>query len=229
MAVDMFEEIVIPILTSAAVTGIAFALFKDMLSTRLKAAIENEYAGKLENLKAQLKASNDAEIETLKVRLKAEADIQQEKLKSQLQIVAAQENATFIRLHERRVDAIEHVFNSLLVVRDAVGRYINAYQPAGAPSDNENLKLVQAAYDEFKPSFVKNQIFLPRHIAAAVSDIDQTFLNITNQFTLIVKANTQISNTDLWIKLIERFQTEVTQALESLNEDMRVALGDKST
>ena len=215
--------------TSATVTvvlsGIAAALFKNLLSERLKAAIKAEFDEKLESHKAQLQSSNSKELEILKAQLKSHADVEVEQLKSHLQIQAAQQNLTFTRLHERRVDAIDVVHSKLIAVRDAVGRYINAFQPLGV-SDLDNLKTVEAAYNEFKPIFVEQQLFLPRNIASSVERLEETFLQLTNHFTMVVKADAKNPNTELWLKLIERFKTDVDFAIGKLHEDMRLALGD---
>ena len=218
------------VLTSATVSvilgGIAGTLFKTLLTERLKGAIKAEYDEKLESHKAQLSSSNSKELEVLKAQLKGHADVEVEQLKSQLQIQAAQQNLTFQRLHERRVEAIDGVHNSLIPVRDAVGRYINVFQPVGA-SDQEHLHAVEKAYADFKAKFLQKQLFLPRHIASALAHLDQTFLQVTNQFTIIVKADAKSPNTQMWIQLVERFKTDVDEAIERLHEDMRVALGDK--
>lgn len=226
----MFQDWASTVLTSATVAivlgGIAAALFKNLLTERLKAAIKNEYDEKLESHKAQLQASNSKELEVLKAQLKGHADVEIEQLKSQLQVQAAQQNLRFTRLHERRIEAIDLVHNKLIAVRDAVGGYINAFQPVGV-SDQDRLKLVETAYNEFKPIFVQWQLFLPRNVASAVATLDATFLNVTNQFTLVVKADANKPNTELWIKLIELFKTHVDDAIERLHEDMRLALGDE--
>lgn len=226
----MMEDWAQTILTSATVTvvlgGIAAALFKNLLTERLKAAIKSEYDEKLESHKAQLQSSNSKELEVLKAQLKGHSEVEIEQLKSHLQIQAAQQNLTFTRLHERRIEAIDMVHHKLITVRDAVGRYINAFQPVGA-SDQEHLRGVESAYNEFKPAFVQQQLFLPRNIASAVKRLDETFLQVTNQFTILVKADTKNPNSALWIELLERFKTDVDDAIEQLHEDMRLALGDK--
>lgn len=228
----MLEDWLRTILTSATVAvvlgGVVASLFKNLLTERLKGAIKAEYDAKLESHKSQLQSSNAKELEVLKAQLKGHADVELEQLKSQLQIQAAQQNLTFSRLHEKRVDAIAAVHGKLISVRDAIGKYINVFQPAGV-SDKDNLNAVEAAYNEFKSLFVQHQLFLPRNIATAVEQLDQTFVQVTNQFTLVVKANFQNPNTDLWMKLLERFKTDVDDAIEKLHEDMRVALGDKPT
>ena len=227
----MIDSFLTVVLTSAAVSallsGLAITLFKDLLSERMKAAIKAEYDEKLENHKAQLQAANDRELETLKVKLKAEADVEQERLKSQLQITAAQENTTFTRLHERRVEAMEVTFNHLLPVRDAVGQYIQMYQPVGGPTDKEMLEQVSKRYGAFKAVFVQKQLFLPRHVAEALEKLDAKFLEVTNQFTSVVKADPRNPKPLLWVQLVEQFRTDIDLAIEELLEDMRVALGDK--
>lgn len=201
-------------------------MFKNLLTERLKAAIKTEYDEKLESHKAQLQSSNSKELEILKAQLKGHADVEIEQLKSSLQVQSAQHNLKFTRLHERRVDAIDLVYSELIAVRDAVGGYISAFQPVGT-NEQEQLNAVQTAYNSFKPTFVKHQLFLPRNIASAIEKLDQTFLQLTNQFTIVVKADAKSPNTDLWMKLIERFKTDVDEALKRLHEDMRLALGDK--
>lgn len=226
----MIEDWVHIVLTSATVTvvlaGIAAALFRNLLTERLKAAIKAEYDEKLESHKAQLQSSNSKELEILKAQLKGHADVEIEQLKSNLQIQSAQQNLKFTRLHERRVEAIDLVHGKLIAVRDAVGQYINAFQPTGI-NDQEQLQAVQKAYDDFKPAFVTHQLFLPRNIASAIGHLDQTFIQVANQFTIVVKADKENPNMELWITLIERFKTDVDEALERLQEDMRLALGDK--
>ena len=225
----MLDDWAQTVLTSATVTvvlsGVAAALFKSLLTERLKAAIKAEYDEKLESHKAQLQSSNSKELEVLKAQLKGHSDLELEQLKSHLQIQAAQQNLTFTRLHERRVEAIDFVHGKLIALRDAVGRYINAFQPIGV-NDHDHLKAVEAAYSDFKPTFVHQQLFLPRNIASAVERLDATFLQVTNQFTIIVKADAKNPNTELWIKLLERFKTDVDEAIGRLHEDMRLALGD---
>lgn len=225
----MFENWAQTILASATVTvvfgGIAAALFKSLLTERLKAAIKAEYEEKMESHKAQLESSNSKELEILKAQLKSHADIETEHLKYQLQIQAAQQNMTFSRLHERRIEAIYLVHNNLMTVRDAVAQYISAFQPVGS-NDQERLKSVEAAYATFKPAFVQQQLFLPRNIAAAVKRLDATFLQVTNEFTVVVKADAAMPNTSRWLEMLEIFKTEIDAAIEQLHEDMRLALGD---
>lgn len=226
----MFANWIYTLLETATVatvlTGLALFLFKTVATERLRNAIKAEYDDKLETLKATLHAANAKELEVLKAQLKGHADVELEQLKSQLQIQAAQQNLTFTRLHERRVDAIDVVHHNLIAVRDAVGRYINMFQPMGA-SDQEHLQSIRQAYEKFKPEFVRQQLFLPRKIAATIEDLDRTFVHVTNQFTMVVKADASRPNTDLWIKLVEQFGSEVDEAVKQLHEDMRVALGDQ--
>ena len=217
------------ILTSATVTvflgGIAATLFKDMLTERLRAAIKSEYDAKLESHKAQLQSSNSKELEILKAQLKGQADVELEQLKSKLQVQASQQNLAFGRLHEKRVEAIAATHAHLIPVRDAVETYIAIFQPAGTNS-GQQLNSVEAAYKAFRPAFSQHQVFLPRNIAAAVERLDRAFVQVANQFTLVVRPGSQNPNIELWMKLVERFQSDVNDALSSLREDMRIALGD---
>lgn len=226
MLTDFALTVISSAAVSAALSGLLLWITKSWIGERLKGAIKAEYDTKLESHKAQLQSSNSKELEILKAQLKSHADVEVEQLRSKLQVQAAQQNLTFSRLHERRVDAIDLVHGKLIPVRDSVGRYINAFQPSGA-SDKEHLNAVQTAYNDFKLAFIQHQLFLPRNIASAVEKLDETFLQITNQFTLVVKADPKQPNTEMWIKLIDRFKVDIDDAIERLHEDMRLALGDK--
>jgi len=217
------------VLTSATVTtvlgALGAALFKTLLTERLRAAIRAEYDAKLESHKAQLQSSNSKELEVLKAQLKGHADVELEQLKSQLQVQAAQQNLRFTRLHERRIEAIDTVHSKLDPASDAISVYIALFQPAGA-DDRTHLTAVESAYKDFKAAFAAHQLFLPRNIAESMSRLDQSLVQITNQFTLVVKRRKDDPNFDHWMKLVERFQAEVTEARRVLQEDMRLALGD---
>ncbi|MCW5637152.1 MAG: hypothetical protein KIT17_27740 [Rubrivivax sp.] len=217
------------VLTSATVTvvlgGVAAALFKTLLTERLRAAIRAEYDAKLESHKAQLQSSNSKELEVLKAQLKGLADVELEQLKSQLQVQAAQQSMKFSRLHERRITAIDAVHAKLDPVSDAIGIYIAMFQPAGA-DPSAQLSAVETAYKDFKSAFAAHQLFLPRDIADAVEALDRSFVQITNQFTMVVRPKSNEPNVDHWMQLLQRFEGEVANARRHLQESMRLALGD---
>lgn len=227
----MFESWVKTLLESATVAavlgGIAMFLFKSAITERLKNAIKAEYDEKLESHKAQLQASNSKEIEVLKAQLKGRADLELEQLKSTLQVQAAQRSLAFGKLHERRVEAIHQTYKLIRALQRAVGLYIAAFRLVGDDGEADRLNAVVAAHDALRDHIVANALFLTRSISAKVAALEAEFRRITNQFTLVVKAHGDQPNTSLWMKLLGDFDGTVSDAANSVEEEMRIALGDE--
>src|SRR5581483_4525668 len=72
---ELLTNVLAPVAASAATSGLLMWLFKEWLSTRLKAAIQHEYATKLETLKAQLKTDQDLAILNIQTTLSREATL----------------------------------------------------------------------------------------------------------------------------------------------------------
>jgi hypothetical protein len=66
-------DLITNIITSSTVCGILIWIFREWISTRIKASIQNEYDQKLEAHKAQLKAENDISLLELRTALEREA------------------------------------------------------------------------------------------------------------------------------------------------------------
>jgi hypothetical protein len=70
---DGIMSIIVSAASGAAASGLLMWLFKEWLSTRLKASIQHEYDRKLETYKAQLKTEQDLAILDIKTALAREA------------------------------------------------------------------------------------------------------------------------------------------------------------
>ena len=68
-----FGEVIVSLTSGAAASGLLMWLFKEWLSTRLKASIQHEYERKLETHKAQLKTEQELAILDIKTALAREA------------------------------------------------------------------------------------------------------------------------------------------------------------
>jgi len=137
-----------------------------------------------------------------------------------------QQNTTFAKLHERRVEAIAAVHEKLLRTLQETQQYIAAFELAGGPTRQEKLATLAKTYDELVDFIVKGQLFLPRPLADKVKRLESEYRRIANEFTIVVHANPGQPNIELWQKLNQDLQGTVMSAVEEAQEEMRVALGD---
>ena len=212
---------------STAIFGLVLWVTKTWIGERLKNAIKAEYDTKLESHKAQLKAEYDNQLETYKIRLKSQSDIELERLKSSLAVTAAEQNTTFSKLHDRRVEVIANIYRLLRKLHKSVLEYLKIFEMSGERSRAERLADAANALKEFQPYFLENQIFLPKQIAVSIEGLNNELLNITNRFTLSVdQANPPDINQ--WIEITEKLENDFKQALSDLESELRKSLGDKS-
>jgi hypothetical protein len=213
---------------STALAGLVLWITKSWISERLKNAIKAEYDTKLESHKAQLKAEYEKDLETHKIALKASADLELEKLKSSLAVVAAEKNTTFSKLHDRRIEIIAKTYSLLSHLRDCVAEYVKAFEFSGDPPREERRKNTVTAFYELKPYFSQNRIFLPKLIATNIENTNLELLKIINSFMIKVDlAKTPDFNE--WIKITEKLDGDFKLTLESLEDELRVAIGDKNS
>lgn len=210
---DFLQTVLASTLLSSALTGLGFGLFRDLLTERLKGAIKDEYDQKLATLKAQLDAANAVELE---------------QLKANLQIAASQTGVTFNRLHDRRVQVIEETHERLQTLLALVQDYVGVIKPIGSPSQDETLASIVAAHTEFRPFYIRKQLFLPRSIVAALAGLEIELRIIINTFTMMVHTNKDGPDSSVWLELLKRLEGEVNVAIHALQEEMRDALGDKA-
>lgn len=227
MAVSNFLVAVISSSTvSLALCGMLLWLTKAWVGERLKNAIKAEYDVKLESHKAQLKSTYDEKLETHKVQLKSQADVEMERLKSSLSVIAAEQNTKFGKLHERRIQVIADTYSRLKKLHDCLANYVKLFEASGGPSREERRNEMVTAFEELRPYFSQNQIFLPKKIAELIHKAEMEMIQIANLFTYTVDlpANPDAKK---WFEITERFNNEVKQALSGLEDEMRMALGDK--
>ena len=150
-------EYALTLLSSAAVSASLVAailwLTKAWIGERLRSAIKGEYDTKLESHKAQLKAEYDHLLETHKIQLKAQADLELEQLKSLLSVSAAEQNATFSRLHERRVDVIAKTYGLLRRLHTSIAEYTTPFEMGGGMPRQERRTEAAKASSEFSQYF----------------------------------------------------------------------------
>ncbi|MEE9296975.1 MAG: hypothetical protein V3W34_18680 [Phycisphaerae bacterium] len=118
-------DLIQTILTSGAVSAAIVWLARNLISHRLKNAIEHEYARKLETHKAELQASQATTMEAMRT------------FSTSLQSIQAAATASFSSAHliasERRLEAIGAYWEAVLRMRDACPSalfFLDLFSPA---------------------------------------------------------------------------------------------------
>lgn len=226
MLTDFAVTLISSASVSTALAGLLLWITKTWVSERLKNEIKAEYDTKLESHKAQLKAEYDKQIETHKAQLKAKSDVELEQLKSSLSIAATQRNTTFSQLHTRRVDVIANTYAKLKRLHDCVANYIKPFEMTGGPSREDRRKDVLEASGEFTPYYSQNAIFLSQSVADDIRQVNQELVSISNVYIFSVELP-HVPDVQQWMKITEKFEGSVKEALSGLEKQLRQLLGDE--
>jgi hypothetical protein len=209
----MFDFLLSTGLTAGVVSAAVVWISKEWLSQKIKSQIENEYDQKLETHKAQLKAQGDVEIE---------------KLKSELSVTAAQRQALFSTLHERRAEVIAEVYALLKDAISAVADYTKIFEAAGGTSREERRKVAAETYNKFAREFDQRKIFLPEDAAKKLDELNIAVKGAFIEFAYGVDLMKDQSSdaTKRWVAITEKIDTLSKTALVELENDFRTLLGD---
>ena len=180
-----------------------------------------------ESYKAQQRRI-DQKLETHKAQLKAQGDIEIEKLKSELSIAAAQRQALFSNLHERRAEVITEVYAALKEALAAVSDYTKMLEPAGGASRDERRKAAVEAANAFAKMFDKKKIFIPESAAKKLDEINFELKQAFVQFVYGVDLNQDPRSqpTKKWLEISTKVEKLSKVAITELERDFRILLGD---
>lgn len=155
--------------SSVVAAGIIF-VFKTFISEGIKAAIQHEYAQKLEALKVQLQCESEKEIE---------------RLKAQLQVTAAERNVRYSRVFERAAEALEGIFSRTVELQGAIFEYTG---PALVTADRDETKLKEIAgqkLDEFMAYYRPRVIYLPRETDKKIQEYIKALQGFLMRFAML--------------------------------------------
>jgi hypothetical protein len=217
-------------LTAGVVSGAVVWLSKQWLSEKIKSQIKSEYEHRIEAYKAQLKGEYDEKLETHKAQLRAQGDVEIEKLKSELSVAAAQRQALFSNLHERRAEVIAEVYASLKEAIAAVADYTKAFEPDGGASRPERRTKAVSAANDFAKLYDKKKIFVPEPAAKKLDEINmelkQAFLQFAYGIDLMPEHGAD--RTQKWVEIGQNVEKLSNVAIRELERDFRVLLGDEA-
>ena len=172
----------------------------------------------------------DKDVEVFKADLRAKETEATEKLKASLQLASVEHQIQFSRLHERRADVIERVYELLLELMWSSGAACSIVRFSGGKSQEELLSEADTQRVELFRYFMKNRIFLP----AAACESLETFIEDTRQrlikFGVYLDVNEYAppevlkEKRDQWIEAHKYFSEGVKEALTELEKAFRAIL-----
>jgi hypothetical protein len=111
---DMWANLLAPLISSAFAAGIAAWLTRLWIKTRLEEAVRHEYDAKLETLRDRLRIDTESRLEVTRVQLRAEADAAQAKLQAHLNTALEQRRIEYEVLFRVREPALKDLYAKLL-------------------------------------------------------------------------------------------------------------------
>jgi hypothetical protein len=216
--------------TAGVVSAAVVWISKEWLSQKIKSQIESEYEHRLESYKAQLKGDYDQKLETHKAQLKAQGDVEIERLKSELSIAAAQRQALFSNLHERRAEVITEVYASLKGAISALADYTKAFEPDGGATREARRKTAVDSLNAFAVLYDKKKIFIPEGAARKLDEMNlelkQAFLQFAYGVDLMRDKGHDYAQK--WLDIGKKVENLSNIAIAELERDFRILLGDEA-
>lgn len=225
---EFTTTIISAIMSSTLVVGILTWIFREWISTRLKAGIEHEYNQQLEIHKAKLKFESDTSMETHKAQLKSESDISIERLKSQLHIAASERNIQYSTVFEKQVDVISKTSELLQEFLEAAASYTSIINNVKGVERDAKRVATGEAYAEFLKFFRPRKMFIPKETVSLIDVLHIELHSKAFDFMFMVdQGNEQYVDPtrETWFKVHEFMTKEVLQIQERLEDDFRKILG----
>ncbi|HIE5945970.1 hypothetical protein AAB992_33065 [Burkholderia contaminans] len=209
---------------SIALTGALVWLLRTWIGERVRSAIQAEYAEKLEAVKAQLQADAALKLETYKATLKGQGDAELEKLRASLAVAAAQHNAQYGGLVERRFEAIASIHGLLLRFHQAVDQMIQPTLFMAGPTSEERSEAVYQASVEFENAYPNKKIFLPKALSDQIDHIRQSLVSNANVYQMLVVPK---QDNQRHLEVYSKVSIELPKTIAALEAELRALMGDE--
>lgn len=214
------NELVLSLLSSTtagtAAAGLLVWLAKSWISEHTKSSIKHEY---------------DMRAEAYKVNMKREADVEMERLRSTLSEAATEHSVRFAHLHVKRAEVIAETYELLADFVFAAQDYTKMFEPAGGTSKEERLAALSGAGESFYQHYRAKRLWLPKASAEKVKQIHDRLHRSTYLFVYAVhhaQEGYRREQLEAWKQVSETIQEISTEAMDELEREFRVALGDSS-
>jgi galactose-1-phosphate uridylyltransferase len=172
----------------------------------------------------------DQKLEAHKAQLKAESEIALEKVRADLSIAAAERQIQFSRLHEKRATVIAELHAHLMDLLIKLTDYVNIYETSWDKSREERRTAAIDAFNMLIAYYPKNRIFLSKFAIEKIENIVNESRSKLYQFLhevdLLQTKGTH--NVQKWGDIFKYVNSEMTIALDDLECEFRLLLGNNS-
>ena len=170
----------------------------------------------------------EKELEQYKYKLKKESDLDIEHLKSKLQSSIKEREITATWLHQKRANAIEGLYSSMVELHHSVRIVLDVLSPR-APSDIR--KYTQEAYEKIQSTYstyLKARIFLSHETCEKVEDVLHAFQDpLTTYYGFLGNYDDNELHTLVDVKdhSWKELRSKVLPAMKELESEFRTVLG----
>jgi len=221
-----FQEVLLALGGNAALLVVLGFLARSLVQTWL--------AKDIKTFEQALQNAANSRLEHLKYELKSEGDVSIEQLKSRLQQAAAEHQLRFAKLHEKRAEVIEDVYQRLVELEKGYGKFVlvDGYETDSQKQQAARDNINQAMYD-VALLIEKHRIYLPADVCASL----KAFLDIMwhNAINVGVYGSFSYPNPQTLQERHKAFrdaydvlQKEIPDARGELENEFRKLLGDDS-
>jgi gas vesicle protein len=160
-----WKEVLIAIGGNATILIVLAFLARSLLQTWLNKDVKKFETG--------LATVANSELERLRFELKAGADASLERLRMQLHEKSLEHQVRFSKLHERRAEAIEELYSSLVDTQLAARLYIVVTGHDDSVRKEESGKIHRKLYNLYSLA-ERRRIYLPPPICASLDEFQKT-------------------------------------------------------
>lgn len=221
-----FQEVLIALGGNAALLAVLGFLARSLVQTWLAKDIKTFEQG--------LQNAANSRLEHLKSELKSAGDVSIEQLKSRLQQAASEHQVRFAKLHEKRAQVIEDVYQRLVELEKSYGKFVIVDGYTTDPQKQQAARdgINQAMYD-VALLIEKHRIYLPADVCASL----KAFLDIMWHNAINVGVYGSISDPNpqtlqerltAFREAYDALQKEIPDARAKLEDEFRKLLGDDS-
>jgi hypothetical protein len=175
------------------------------------------------------------DLERFKSDLSHASSAAAERMKHELQIVSTEHQIRYVKLHERRAEVIEKLYEMLVEAHWASQSFVDVFEFAGEPPKAEKYLTAMNKGAEFFRFFDKNRIYLTPEVCRSLENFLKGMRSHVIGFGVYVDKDekyfpehTLKEKYAAWTKAAEYFEDELPAAREALELELRQLIGSSS-
>ena len=133
-------------------------------------------------------------------------------------------NFIFKTIHEERVKVLLELYRKITRTERAFQSFMNPFQGASEPSQEEKAKEAAKTANEFLEFFHDNKIYLSDNLELKVRSINEKLINSWSRFHYTVKFENKV-NTKEWIEVWNKVKEEIPSISRELKNEFQKIIG----